>query len=91
MVCKCCSRCTLKVASCSPGLAEKRNVCAAVQAQEEMAWQIAKMIVNDVVSQSNHGSPIRSTKVRALCASHPYVLLLLSFFNFTLNGHISID
>ncbi|CAG00405.1 unnamed protein product, partial [Tetraodon nigroviridis] len=34
------------------------------QAQEEMAWQIAKMIVNDVVSQSNHCSPARSTKVR---------------------------
>uniref|UniRef100_H3C5I9 A-kinase anchoring protein 10 n=1 Tax=Tetraodon nigroviridis TaxID=99883 RepID=H3C5I9_TETNG len=33
------------------------------QAQEEMAWQIAKMIVNDVVSQSNHCSPARSTKV----------------------------
>ncbi|XP_056909819.1 A-kinase anchor protein 10, mitochondrial isoform X4 [Takifugu flavidus] len=33
------------------------------QAQEEMAWQIAKMIVNDVVSQSNHCSPVRSTKL----------------------------
>ncbi|XP_028322886.1 A-kinase anchor protein 10, mitochondrial-like [Gouania willdenowi] len=33
------------------------------EAQEEMAWQIAKMIVNDVVHQSNHGSPIKSTKL----------------------------
>uniref|UniRef100_A0A1A8EA04 A kinase (PRKA) anchor protein 10 n=1 Tax=Nothobranchius kadleci TaxID=1051664 RepID=A0A1A8EA04_NOTKA len=28
------------------------------EAQEEMAWQIAKMIVNDVVHQSNHDSPV---------------------------------
>lgn len=35
-----------------------------VKAQEEMAWQIAKMIVNDVVHQSNHNSPVKSTKVR---------------------------
>lgn len=28
-----------------------------------MAWQIAKMIVNDVVHQSNHDSPGKSTKV----------------------------
>uniref|UniRef100_A0A671U4N7 A-kinase anchoring protein 10 n=1 Tax=Sparus aurata TaxID=8175 RepID=A0A671U4N7_SPAAU len=33
------------------------------EAQEEMAWQIAKMIVNDVVHQSNHDSPGKSTKV----------------------------
>ncbi|KAM8835022.1 A-kinase anchor protein 10, mitochondrial isoform 2-T2 [Synchiropus picturatus] len=33
------------------------------EAQEEMAWQIAKMIVNDVVHQSNHDSPVKSTKV----------------------------
>ncbi|XP_060911682.1 A-kinase anchor protein 10, mitochondrial isoform X1 [Labrus mixtus] len=33
------------------------------EAQEEMAWQIAKMIVNDVVQQSNHDSPAKSTKV----------------------------
>lgn len=33
------------------------------EAQEEMAWKIAKMIVNDVVNQSNHGSPVRSTKL----------------------------
>ncbi|XP_077402877.1 A-kinase anchor protein 10, mitochondrial [Vanacampus margaritifer] len=32
------------------------------EAQEEMAWQIAKMIVNDVV-QSNHDSPVKSTKL----------------------------
>ncbi|XP_037126439.1 A-kinase anchor protein 10, mitochondrial [Syngnathus acus] len=32
------------------------------EAQEEMAWQIAKMIVNDVV-QSNHDSPGKSTKL----------------------------
>uniref|UniRef100_A0AAX7U3U5 RGS domain-containing protein n=1 Tax=Astatotilapia calliptera TaxID=8154 RepID=A0AAX7U3U5_ASTCA len=34
------------------------------EAQEEMAWQIAKMIVNDVVHQSNHDSPGKATKVR---------------------------
>ncbi|XP_024921602.1 A-kinase anchor protein 10, mitochondrial [Cynoglossus semilaevis] len=33
------------------------------EAQEEMAWQIAKMIVNDVINQSNHDSPGKSTKV----------------------------
>ncbi|KAG7223210.1 hypothetical protein INR49_015743 [Caranx melampygus] len=32
-------------------------------AQEEMAWQIAKMIVNDVVHQSNHDSPGKATKL----------------------------
>uniref|UniRef100_A0A3B4H498 A-kinase anchoring protein 10 n=1 Tax=Pundamilia nyererei TaxID=303518 RepID=A0A3B4H498_9CICH len=31
------------------------------EAQEEMAWQIAKMIVNDVVHQSNHDSPGKAT------------------------------
>ncbi|KAI4814370.1 hypothetical protein KUCAC02_003566 [Chaenocephalus aceratus] len=36
------------------------------EAQEEMAWQIAKMIVNDVVHQSGHDSPGKSTKVRIL-------------------------
>uniref|UniRef100_A0A3Q1DGP8 RGS domain-containing protein n=1 Tax=Amphiprion ocellaris TaxID=80972 RepID=A0A3Q1DGP8_AMPOC len=36
------------------------------EAQEEMAWQIAKMIVNDVVHQSNHDSPSKSTKVQTL-------------------------
>lgn len=33
------------------------------EAQEEMAWQIAKMIVNDVVHQSNHDSPSKATKL----------------------------
>ncbi|XP_026184878.1 A-kinase anchor protein 10, mitochondrial isoform X2 [Mastacembelus armatus] len=33
------------------------------EAQEEMAWQIAKMIVNDVVQQSNHDSPSKATKL----------------------------
>ncbi|KAM3601980.1 uncharacterized protein V6R79_022263 [Siganus canaliculatus] len=33
------------------------------EAQEEMAWQIAKMIVNDVVHQSNHSSPGKATKL----------------------------
>ncbi|XP_038148221.1 A-kinase anchor protein 10, mitochondrial [Cyprinodon tularosa] len=33
------------------------------EAQEEMAWKIAKMIVNDVVHQSNHDSPSKSTKL----------------------------
>ncbi|KAM6970499.1 A-kinase anchor protein 10, mitochondrial isoform 2-T2 [Aplochiton taeniatus] len=33
------------------------------EAQEEMAWKIAKMIVNDVVHQSNHDSPGKSTKL----------------------------
>uniref|UniRef100_A0A4W6EWE2 A-kinase anchoring protein 10 n=1 Tax=Lates calcarifer TaxID=8187 RepID=A0A4W6EWE2_LATCA len=36
------------------------------EAQEEMAWQIAKMIVNDVVHQSNHDSPGKATKVQNL-------------------------
>uniref|UniRef100_A0A672HPM3 RGS domain-containing protein n=1 Tax=Salarias fasciatus TaxID=181472 RepID=A0A672HPM3_SALFA len=39
------------------------------EAQEEMAWQIAKMIVNDVVHQSNHDSPGKSTKVHGLLLS----------------------
>lgn len=38
-----------------------------IKAQEEMAWQIAKMIVNDVVHQSNHDSPGKSTKVKQHC------------------------
>lgn len=38
----------------------------AIKAQEEMAWQIAKMIVNDVVHQSNHDSPGKATKVQNL-------------------------
>ncbi|CAL8398403.1 unnamed protein product [Boreogadus saida] len=33
------------------------------EAQEEMAWKIAKMIVNDVIHQSNHDSPGKSTKL----------------------------
>ncbi|XP_076024919.1 A-kinase anchor protein 10, mitochondrial [Genypterus blacodes] len=33
------------------------------EAQEEMAWKIAKMIVNDVVHQSGHDSPGKSTKL----------------------------
>uniref|UniRef100_A0A8C8GQR3 RGS domain-containing protein n=1 Tax=Oncorhynchus tshawytscha TaxID=74940 RepID=A0A8C8GQR3_ONCTS len=35
------------------------------EAQEEMAWKIAKMIVNDVVHQAHHNSPDKSTKVYA--------------------------
>lgn len=62
-----------------------------MQAQEEMAWQIAKMIVTDVVSQSNHCSPIRSTKVHTHCAARLHVLPVCSFFNYTLNLHSSID
>uniref|UniRef100_A0A4W5N658 A-kinase anchoring protein 10 n=1 Tax=Hucho hucho TaxID=62062 RepID=A0A4W5N658_9TELE len=33
------------------------------EAQEEMAWKIAKMIVNDVVHQAHHDSPGKSTKL----------------------------
>ncbi|XP_035636165.1 A-kinase anchor protein 10, mitochondrial [Oncorhynchus keta] len=33
------------------------------EAQEEMAWKIAKMIVNDVVHQAHHNSPDKSTKL----------------------------
>ncbi|XP_056141032.1 A-kinase anchor protein 10, mitochondrial [Lampris incognitus] len=33
------------------------------EAQEEMAWKIAKMIVNDVVHQANHDSPGKATKL----------------------------
>lgn len=40
------------------------------KAQEEMAWQIAKMIVNDVVHQSNHDSPGKSTKVQNSLSGH---------------------
>lgn len=42
------------------------DVCLFVvcQAQEEMAWKIAKMIVNDVMQQGHHGSPeVKVTKV----------------------------
>lgn len=35
----------------------------APKAQEEMAWKIAKMIVNDVVHQGSQDSPVKSTKV----------------------------
>ncbi|XP_057206873.1 A-kinase anchor protein 10, mitochondrial isoform X1 [Triplophysa rosa] len=34
------------------------------EAQEEMAWKIAKMIVNDVMQQGQHGSPeVKATKL----------------------------
>ncbi|XP_034033681.1 A-kinase anchor protein 10, mitochondrial isoform X2 [Thalassophryne amazonica] len=33
------------------------------EAQEEMAWKIAKMIVNDVVHQTNYDSPVKTTKL----------------------------
>ncbi|XP_056314627.1 A-kinase anchor protein 10, mitochondrial isoform X2 [Danio aesculapii] len=34
------------------------------EAQEEMAWKIAKMIVNDVMQQGHHGSPeVKATKL----------------------------
>lgn len=33
------------------------------EAQEEMAWKIAKMIVNDVVHQGSQDSPVKSTKL----------------------------
>ncbi|XP_051969137.1 A-kinase anchor protein 10, mitochondrial isoform X1 [Xyrauchen texanus] len=34
------------------------------EAQEEMAWKIAKMIINDVMLQGQHGSPeVKSTKL----------------------------
>ncbi|KAM3869099.1 A-kinase anchor protein 10, mitochondrial [Diretmus argenteus] len=33
------------------------------EAQEEMAWKIAKMIVNDVVHQAHHDSPGKATKL----------------------------
>lgn len=40
------------------------------QAQEEMAWKIAKMIVNDVMQQGHHGSPeVKSTKVHNIILS----------------------
>jgi hypothetical protein len=35
------------------------------QAQEELAWKIAKMIVSDVMQQAHHDQPLeKSTKVR---------------------------
>ncbi|XP_067113255.1 A-kinase anchor protein 10, mitochondrial [Osmerus mordax] len=33
------------------------------EAQEEMAWKIAKMIVNDVIHQAHHDTPGKSTKL----------------------------
>uniref|UniRef100_A0A667YRT3 A-kinase anchoring protein 10 n=1 Tax=Myripristis murdjan TaxID=586833 RepID=A0A667YRT3_9TELE len=42
------------------------------EAQEEMAWKIAKMIVNDVVHQANHDSPGKATKVEK---SHPVLCI----------------
>lgn len=81
--------CMLELASLKPP--RQHDVCALMQAQEEMAWQIAKMIVNDVVSQSNHCSPIRSTKVHTLRAARLHVLPVCPFFKYTLHLHISID
>uniref|UniRef100_A0A3B3YR53 RGS domain-containing protein n=1 Tax=Poecilia mexicana TaxID=48701 RepID=A0A3B3YR53_9TELE len=48
---------TVDVASLDPEMLYQRPYAA----QEEMAWKIAKMIVNDVVHQSNHDSPGKST------------------------------
>lgn len=56
-----------------------------------MAWQIAKMIVNDVVSQSNHCSPARSTKVHTLTAALFHVLSACSCFNSAHILHISLQ
>lgn len=33
------------------------------EAQEEMAWKIAKMIVNEVIHQAHHDSPVKATKL----------------------------
>lgn len=41
------------------------------QAQEEMAWKIAKMIVNDVMQQGHQGSPeVKATKVHLIVSLH---------------------
>ncbi|XP_016523874.1 A-kinase anchor protein 10, mitochondrial [Poecilia formosa] len=53
---------TVDVASLDPEMLYQRPY-AGMKAQEEMAWKIAKMIVNDVVHQSNHDSPGKSTKL----------------------------
>lgn len=43
---------------------ENSSTVVCFQAQEEMAWKIAKMIVNDVMQQGQHGSPeVKATKV----------------------------
>uniref|UniRef100_A0A671P409 A-kinase anchor protein 10, mitochondrial-like n=1 Tax=Sinocyclocheilus anshuiensis TaxID=1608454 RepID=A0A671P409_9TELE len=41
------------------------------EAQEEMAWKIAKMIVNDVMQQGHQGSPeVKATKVHLILSLH---------------------
>uniref|UniRef100_A0A8C2E6U4 A kinase (PRKA) anchor protein 10 n=1 Tax=Cyprinus carpio TaxID=7962 RepID=A0A8C2E6U4_CYPCA len=41
------------------------------EAQEEMAWKIAKMIVNDVMQQGHQGSPeVKATKVHLFLSLH---------------------
>uniref|UniRef100_A0A672KE70 A-kinase anchoring protein 10 n=1 Tax=Sinocyclocheilus grahami TaxID=75366 RepID=A0A672KE70_SINGR len=41
------------------------------EAQEEMAWKIAKMIVNEVMQQGHQGSPeVKATKVHLILSLH---------------------
>ncbi|TRY59893.1 hypothetical protein DNTS_008123 [Danionella cerebrum] len=57
------------------------------EAQEEMAWKIAKMIVNDVMQQGHQGSPeVKATKVHYICFSDPVFggkRLKMSYLNCT--------
>lgn len=61
-----------------------------VKAQEEMAWQIAKMIVNDVVHQSNHNSPVKSTKVRQHPAATVHTHTLVCVKGLEMKGASSV-
>lgn len=47
-----------------------------LQAQEELAWKIAKMIVSDVMQQAQYDPPPleKSTKVRVTCVKLKSVL-----------------
>uniref|UniRef100_A0A8C7XTV6 A kinase (PRKA) anchor protein 10 n=1 Tax=Oryzias sinensis TaxID=183150 RepID=A0A8C7XTV6_9TELE len=56
----------IREAEPEPDVKKSKAFVFAMKAQEEMAWQIAKMIVNDVVHQSNHSSPGKATKVPKL-------------------------
>ena len=52
--------------TCNPGCDSRLIppvLCLVFQAQEEMAWKIAKMIVNEVIHQAHHDTPGKSTKV----------------------------
>lgn len=48
------------------------------QAQEELAWKIAKMIVSDVMQQAHCDQPLeKSTKVGWLLLWQPFVMVVV--------------